>query len=203
VDWSPEAARSAVAALDLIAVPAAALSPAKLLIAFNTRFKNLAPTVIRPPHDHVEIVDPAAQRLFDSALARLARERGEGAQPICIRPERSRSPMVMHLLPVPVAACDDLPGVLALLTVTLVVRRNAPSATLIQTLFDMTPAEARVARSVAQGETIRGIAAGLNLSPETVRKQLKAALAKTGCARNIDLAVLLAGPGSSIPAITE
>jgi DNA-binding CsgD family transcriptional regulator len=49
----------------------------------------------------------------------------------------------------------------------------------------------------------RGIAAGLNLSPETVRKQLKAALAKTGCARNIDLAVLLATPASSIPAITQ
>ena len=49
----------------------------------------------------------------------------------------------------------------------------------------------------------RGIAAGLTLSPETVRKQLKAALAKTGCARNIDLAVLLATPASSIPAITQ
>jgi DNA-binding CsgD family transcriptional regulator len=62
-------------------------------------------------------------------------------------------------------------------------------------LFNLTPAEARVARAVAARDTIDSVAAALNLSRETVRSQLKAALAKIGVVRQIDLAVMLAGAG--------
>jgi DNA-binding CsgD family transcriptional regulator len=57
----------------------------------------------------------------------------------------------------------------------------------------MTPAEARVAHAVAQCQTIGAIADSFGLSQETVRSQLKSALAKTGVARKLDLATVLAG----------
>ena len=69
------------------------------------------------------------------------------------------------------------------------------AAEVLQGLFNLTPAEARVARAVAARETIDSVAASLNLSRETVRSQLKAALAKIGVVRQIDLAVMLAGAG--------
>jgi DNA-binding CsgD family transcriptional regulator len=198
-----EAVRAAVTALDLIGLPAALVSTAQRLAAFNAGFERLLPDAARHPHSRLQLADAAAQQLLCNGLVRLARGDDAGAiRFIPIPADESRSPMIMHLLPVPAAARDALPDMLALLVITLVVRGSAPAAEVIQRLFGMTPAEARVARSVAEGETVRGIAAGLGLSPETVRSQLKAALAKAGCARNIDLAALFAGARSSIPAVS-
>jgi DNA-binding CsgD family transcriptional regulator len=69
--------------------------------------------------------------------------------------------------------------------------RDIPSDAVLQGLFNMTPAEARVTRAVAQRCTIAETARRLELSQETVRSQLKAALAKTGLSRKLDLAVML------------
>jgi DNA-binding CsgD family transcriptional regulator len=49
-----------------------------------------------------------------------------------------------------------------------------------------------VARAIAQRKTTEGIAAEFNVSRETIRTQVKSVLAKTGCARQLDLAVMLA-----------
>ena len=68
-----------------------------------------------------------------------------------------------------------------------------PDAELIAGLFDLTPAEARVARGVAEGLTLDAIGNKASISRETVRSQLKAVLAKTGVNRQADLAALLAG----------
>jgi hypothetical protein len=53
-----------------------------------------------------------------------------------------------------------------------------PDSVVLQGLFNLTPAEARVARGVAQRLTVDRIAGGLGRSQETVRTQLKAVLAK-------------------------
>jgi DNA-binding CsgD family transcriptional regulator len=79
--------------------------------------------------------------------------------------------------------------------VTPVLQKTVPTADLLQGLYDLTPAEARVARAVAERRTIDGIAESFGLSRETVRTQIKAVLAKTGVSRNIDLATLLSGAG--------
>jgi len=60
-------------------------------------------------------------------------------------------------------------------------------------LFDLTPAEARLAREVAVGASMETAAATLGLSIETVRTYLKRVMAKTGTRRQAELAVLLSG----------
>jgi DNA-binding CsgD family transcriptional regulator len=70
---------------------------------------------------------------------------------------------------------------------------------MIQGLFDLTSAEARVARAIAQQKTTEGIAAEFSVSRETVRTQIKSVLAKTGFKRKSDLAALLAVAGMKFP----
>ncbi len=101
--------------------------------------------------------------------------------------------MVVHLVPVRRTANDLFGGASALVVLTPVDRQMVPSAEVLQGLFDLTPAEARAARGVAGGQTLDEIARVHRVSKETVRSQMKSALAKTGMRRQAALARLLAG----------
>jgi DNA-binding CsgD family transcriptional regulator len=60
-------------------------------------------------------------------------------------------------------------------------------------LFDLTPAEARVAQGIGRAFTVDDLAKSLGVTTETVRRQLKAVLGKTGARRQSELVSLLAG----------
>ena len=87
------------------------------------------------------------------------------------------------------------PGVkvAALMLVTPVEIADVPSATVVQGLFDLTPAEAKVARGLASGLTVHDIAGTHGTSATTVRNQVRAVFAKTGMHRQADLVGLLRG----------
>ncbi|WP_375269400.1 hypothetical protein, partial [Phenylobacterium sp.] len=70
---------------------------------------------------------------------------------------------------------------------------RAPAADLLRSLFDLTPAEARIAQGVARGQGLEDLAEAGGVSLNTVRNQLRRVLEKTGCARQAELAALLAG----------
>src|SRR5262249_12533180 len=81
----------------------------------------------------------------------------------------------------------------AVLMLTPVTRPQAPPVELVQSLFDLTPAEARVARSLATGKTMVAIAREGGVSRETVRTHVRSVLAKTGCERQAEAVALLSG----------
>jgi DNA-binding CsgD family transcriptional regulator len=64
-------------------------------------------------------------------------------------------------------------------------------ADLLSVAFDLTPAECRVAHSIAEGRTPKEIAARLGVQHDTVRKQLQAIYQKTATNRQADLIRLL------------
>ena len=66
----------------------------------------------------------------------------------------------------------------------------------MQSLFDLTAAEARVARSLTMGQTVEEIASEKGVSPHTVRTQVRAVLEKTGSRRPVDVMTLLGGFGT-------
>ena len=76
---------------------------------------------------------------------------------------------------------------------TPVTRPQAPPVELVQSLFDLTPAEARVARDLATGRSPEDIASDGGVSLNTVRSQVRGVLEKTGCHRQLDVVALLAG----------
>jgi len=191
-----ECARTAVLAFDLIGLAAAALGRTGRPIAVNPRFERLAPETAKE-HRHLHLV--GTDVLLGHSLRELVPKHDrdkhdrDGVRVIAVPAADGRPPMIMHVIAVRGAARERLPGVHALVVVTPVTPRDIPSSTVLQGLFQMTPAEARVAHAVAQCETVGAIANSFGLSQETVRSQLKSALAKTGVARKLDLAVVLAG----------
>jgi DNA-binding CsgD family transcriptional regulator len=96
-------------------------------------------------------------------------------------------------VPVSGAAHDVFSQSAMLLLITPVDRAAVPTAEVLQGLFDLTPAEARVARGVGLAQSIDALAIAQGVSRETVRSQLKQVLAKTGLGRQAELVSLLAG----------
>jgi DNA-binding CsgD family transcriptional regulator len=72
--------------------------------------------------------------------------------------------------------------------------RQAPSVEPVQSLFDLTAAEAHVARSLTMGQTVEEIAS--EVSPHTVRTQVRGVLEKIGSQRQADVIALLGGFGA-------
>ncbi|MFT3801348.1 MAG: LuxR C-terminal-related transcriptional regulator [Burkholderiaceae bacterium] len=64
---------------------------------------------------------------------------------------------------------------------------------MVQNVFNLTPAEAKVAVSIARGDTVTTIATDRRVSINTVKVQLHAALQKIGLNRQAELAGLLMG----------
>ena len=98
-----------------------------------------------------------------------------------------------HVLPVRGAAHDVFATAEAIVILTPVVPRDVPTADVIQGLFDLTPAEAKVAGAIGNGKTVAEIATSFGIAPETVRSHVKAVLGKTGLGRQAALVGLLRG----------
>ena len=70
---------------------------------------------------------------------------------------------------------------------------QAPAVELVQSLYDLTPAEACVARGLVAGKTLEEIAAEQFVSRNTVRTHLRGVMEKTGCNRQAEVVALLGG----------
>ena len=76
-------------------------------------------------------------------------------------------------------------------------KRRIPSVDQLMDIFDFAPAEARLARSLASGDSVSEYAAAHSVAMSTVRTQLRAILRKTGTERQAQVVRLL----NNIPAI--
>lgn len=181
-------------ALQVIGLPAAVLRHGGPVYAANPLFERLMPDVLRDRRERLTFVNAAADALLAQALACVDRPDNTAVvQSIPLPSTAEHVPMVVHVLPVCGAAHDIFSNSRSLVIITPVDRRAVPTAEVLQGLFDLTPAEARVARGIAEGQTLEALAQRLGLSVETVRVQLKSVMAKTGIHRQAELAALLAG----------
>lgn len=69
----------------------------------------------------------------------------------------------------------------------------APNVELLADLYNLSPAEARMAKKLVESSTIDQIAAETNVSKETLRTQLKRVMEKVGARRQADLVGVIAG----------
>lgn len=107
----------------------------------------------------------------------------------------NQPPLILHLTPIRGVAHDIFSRAASILVVTPVVVKDVPTADVVQGLFDLTPAEARLAALIAAGHRPREAAAALGVMEETARSTLKRVMAKTGLHRQADLIGLLRGAG--------
>jgi len=190
-----ERARGAAQALDAIGLPAAVLDRNGRAVALNPRFEALVPTVAVDRPSRLGLVDMAADGLLAAALKTVGGMAGATVRSIPVARRENQPPLILHLTPVRGVAHDIFSRAASILVVTPVVVKDVPTADVVQGLFDLTPAEARLAALIAGGHRPREAAAALGIMEETARSTLKRVMAKTGLHRQADLIGLLRGAG--------
>jgi DNA-binding CsgD family transcriptional regulator len=188
-----ERVSAAVAVLEVVGIPAAVVDRRGQALATNTLLDALNPAVVLARPSRLALSDRRADALLVQALDSLDSETGRVPRSIPIRAHEDHPPTVVHVHPVKGAARDIFTRAAAVLLFTPVVASAPPETAVIQGLFDLTPAEARVARALAGGGRVADIAAANETSTETVRSQVRAVFAKTGVNRQADLIGLLRG----------
>jgi DNA-binding CsgD family transcriptional regulator len=176
-----ERAQTTVNALRLVGLPAAVTTADGRLLAANADFEALEPEIFR--------VSRGKLILVGASEAAVAAARANGASiPVCGELDRR----VVHVAPIRGRARDVFTGGQALFVAAPVGGVSPLAPDLLGALFDLTPAEARVARHVAAGGLLEEMARARGASMNTLRSQLKAAMAKAGVNRQLELALLLA-----------
>ena len=189
-----ERARAMAQAMDAIGLPGAVLRGDGGVIAVNGLLEALDTQFIARAFGKLALTDPSANLALQEALQRANLSNWHGVLSFPVPAVADRPTLIGHLVPVRRAAHDLFSGAAGLLVATQLSAPRAPSADLLNGLFDLTPAEARVTRAIVEGQNIEGLATELGISRETVRTQLKSVFAKTGTKRQAELVALLRGP---------
>jgi DNA-binding CsgD family transcriptional regulator len=187
-----EWARAAASAYGLIGLPAAVLSLSHRLVTANELMEKLIPLVVQDRPSRIGLADRRADGMLAQSLLQM-QGHAEGQMrpiPIAATPELPAS--IAHVIPVR-SALNDMFAATCMLVIAAVARPEIASAQLIQDLFNLTPAEARVARGIASGKTVHDLANEAGLAAGTVRQQLKSVFSKTGLSRQADLVGILVG----------
>jgi DNA-binding CsgD family transcriptional regulator len=149
---------------------------------------------VKRERSHLSTAQPAATKALLAAIARAARsDSALGAAGIGV-PIKSRSgaALVAHVLPLNPAhaARDWVPGgVAAVFVAGATAGPRVPVETLMS-LFDLTPAEARVVVEMTTGRSIEQAAEALGIAKGTVKTHLSRIFAKTGTTRQGELIAL-------------
>jgi DNA-binding CsgD family transcriptional regulator len=188
-----ERARIAGEALAAMRIPALVLNETGKVLSVNSLIEAMSGFVHWRAYDRVSLKDPPADHLLRDAIAAIGSGSGSGVRSFPVRDARANAMMVAHVIPIRLSARDIFERCAAILTLTPVTSPQAPPVELIQCLFDLTPAEARVARSLASGKTVEDVASERGISVNTVRTHVRGVLEKTGCNRQAEIVALLAG----------
>jgi DNA-binding CsgD family transcriptional regulator len=193
-----ERARAATQALGLLGIPALVFADNGKILGANQLIEGLSDFVLWHANDQIALTDANADALLRDAIATVDKDDVGGVRSFPVR--NAGSAMIAHVVPIRGSARDIFSRCAAMLMLTPVTRPEAPPVELIRSLFDLTPAEARVARGLAAGQTVQDIATDSGTSTNTVRSQVTAILNKTGYSRQADVVALLTGlrpPGSA------
>ena len=191
VRFQLERARAAAEALALVGLPALIFDDQGKVLAANGLIEALTEHIRWRPQNRVGLKDVTADALFRRAIASLKIVNAAPTLSFAIRGAEPDATMVAHVIPICRSARDIFARCAGVLLLTPVTLRTAPSVDLVQSLFDLTPAEARVARGLAAGESVDDLASTGGVSRTTVRTQVRGVLEKTGCRRQAEVVALL------------
>lgn len=181
--------RAAVKLLDVVGLAAAIVGPGRTVLASNALF-DAVPQVVPLAFSRLGLRSPSAHRRLEEALVRIEAGRPGRLLSLLLAADEAAPDSVLHVVPLRRDARDLMAGAVAVVVVTPGRSSAAPSIDLLNSLFDLTVGEARVARGLMNG-SIQDFAAASSVSVETVRTQLKAVLRKTGTGRQSGLVALL------------
>jgi len=187
LNWFQEV-RTTVETLQLLGLAAAAVgSSGKVIIANDLFQADDVPWTMRV--DNVLILaDSVASERLNEALAMISPK--SLVESIPLRQQSGIVRHVLHVMPVRDRSSDLAQEAVAVLAITSASFKGG-SLALVQSLFDLTPAEAALAQRIALGQSVEEIAQSHGRSVHTLRSQLKSVLAKMGCSRQAELAYII------------
>jgi DNA-binding CsgD family transcriptional regulator len=191
-----ERARIASETLAALGLPSLVLNEHGKVLAASSLIEALSAYVQWRAFDRISLKDKAADQLLRDAIAAIDIA-GGSVRSFPVRDIGAEAMMVAHVIPIRLSARDIFVRCAAALVLTPVTMPQAPPVELVQSLFDLTPAEARVARSLASGKTVTDIASAGGVSRNTILTQLGRVMEKTGCNRQADVVALLTGISST------
>jgi DNA-binding CsgD family transcriptional regulator len=146
--------------------------------------------------DRFVLKDSQADALLRGAMETLQSDGVGSNRSFPVRGRDTQIALIAHVVPIRRSARDLFAQSVGVLILMPAKAPQAPSVELVQSLFDLTAAEARVARSLTMGQTVEEIASEKGVSLNTVRSQVRGVLEKTGSRRQADVMALLGGIGA-------
>ncbi len=119
-------------------------------------------------------------------------ERGDAAPASALLHRSNDLPLVIHSYPIVRQAADVFQGACGLLLIRDPAQTWPIASKLLQEMFQLTPAELRVASGLLEGSDTQQIAKQHQIGVQTVRFHLKSIFAKTGTTHQAQLVSLLA-----------
>ncbi|MCF6109128.1 helix-turn-helix transcriptional regulator [Mesorhizobium muleiense] len=136
------------------------------------------------------IADQTANALFQQAIAQNRDNRVVRSIPVAAIKERLA--LVVQLLPLRCIAHDIFSGADVLVVATTVgTGATVPSPNVLSGLFDLTPAEARLAVELASGHSVQEAAMEIGIAVKSARTYLERIFRKTETSRQSELVALL------------
>lgn len=187
-----ERARGRVSALEALRLPACVLSMTGRVLAGNALFEAMDETFRPAAFGGLALADKPADRLLQEVLAACRTGEEPVVRSIPVAARGGEPAMVVHVVPLHRAAHDIFSrGDMLLAASRVSASAMVPAPGLLNGLFDLTPAEARLATALAAGQTLAQAGAGQGLRPSTARTYLDRILRKTGTHQQSQLVALL------------
>lgn len=187
-----EKARASVLSMEGMGFPAAMLDRRGTVITTNALFERPETPATTGAFGRVGLPDAAANLKLAEALEAIRNGRRPPQQSIAIPESDTRPAAIIHLLPVRRCALDVFCDADVLLVVSWVdIEARIPSPHLLSTLFDLSPAEARLAAKLAGGASLQRAAAACGITLNSARTYLIRIFRKTGTSQQSQLVALL------------
>jgi len=184
-------AKSTIATLEAVGLPAAALAPTGRVVSANAGFLACESRVRIGAGNMVQFASEPAQALLMEAVSNVARSQNGFGRSIPVRATQTGPAFVAHVVPLRGGGLDVFTGALSIVFITSIVPSTSPPPPLLQALFDLTPAEARMASQITEGKSIEQISSATGVAQNTIRTHLKSVFQKTGVQRQAELVSLL------------
>ncbi len=184
-----QTATTAKDAFSKLSVPVILLDLNGAGIECSNEVDSLSDAIMWGANERLVLKDSDANDLFQDALSSL--DKHSAVQSFVIRNDDDGPAYVAHMVPVSGSAHDIFAKGYALLVFNPVGRKTKPSVDLLRSLFDLTAAEAHVARELGSGVPVEKIAEQGGVSVNTVRTQVRKVIEKTGCSRMPEVVALI------------
>jgi DNA-binding CsgD family transcriptional regulator len=181
-----ERARVTTAALDRIGLPAAVLTASGRILAMNGRLEERGESIMSGQHGGLTFKSLINSRILQEAVGKIVNGQSV-AQAIPLRDQYNKRTFIGHVLRLEDFSNDIFDASAILLVLIQVGAPAALDDRLLSLLFNLTPAEARLLRALADGLRLQIYAQSAGVKISTVRSQLKSIFSKTGTNRQAEL----------------